>query len=317
MSKLSDIWDYYLNRGVSYQNESEFFYTKLIDEKYQHPFYAGVNNKNSILIALETKKQPPVIESKVDSIKSFRHQRHNGKWLFIIQLAKYNFKDVFEKLCDDLIESSLQVKSTEVALSITLKRLQLWIDLLSKTNNGFLHDFQVRGLLAELNFIKILSSKKLYTISQAINSWVGPSSAPQDFIFENEAFEIKSIILGNNKISISSLEQLDFKEKLTLVVSEFLQCNANDYGHINLNILYQEIIGYINDGDLLSIFNTKLLEVGYFPDIYYDEKNYKLIGTFKYIVDETFPKILRKNVAQDILNVSYIIKIENIFKENF
>jgi hypothetical protein len=315
MSKLSKIWDFYLNQRTSQnKDDDEYFFTKLIDENAQHSFYAGVNENNSILIALESKLQPPIIEEKVDAIKSFRHQRYDGKWFFVIQLVNYELRNVFEKLCDDLISASLEIKSTEVALSITIKRLKLWINLLNKSKNGFLEDFQIRGLLAELNFIKLMVIEKKFTLSQMINSWVGPNNSPQDFIFNKEAYEIKSVALEKKSLSISSLEQLDFKDNLHIVVSEFLQCSSNDIDSTNLNIMSDNISRLIDDSDLLLIFKTKLLEVGYFSNPYYDSKNYQIIKSYKMKVDENFPKLLRSNVSCDVLGASYEINIEKIPK---
>jgi hypothetical protein len=70
----------------------------------------------------------------------------------------------------------------------------------------------------------------------------------------------------------------------------------------------------IDDSDLLLIFKTKLLEVGYFSNPYYDSKNYQIIKSYKMKVDENFPKLLRSNVSCDVLGASYEINIEKIPK---
>jgi hypothetical protein len=315
MSNISQIWDFFLNKTKDNPTE-DFFYTKLIDEKFRHLFYAGVASNNSILIALETINQPPLIEEKVNSIKSFRHQRHDGKWLLVIQLVNYDLRDVFEKLCEDLIASTLEIKSSEVALSNTIKRLRLWITLLSKSNKGYLLDFQIKGLLAELNFIKKIVSVGKYSLSHVINSWVGPSSAPQDFIFNKEAFEIKAVSVGKKIVSISSLDQLDFNGDLNLVVCELLACDRDNFNKTNLNLIVSEISSLINDTDLLTLFKTKLLEVGYFNHTFYDNKNYEINKMYKIIVDNIFPKLIREQVPREIINASYEINIDQLLKEN-
>ena len=317
MSKLSQIWDFFINQSSSIENESESFYTKLIDENLQHLFYAGLGENKSILIAIETNVQPPLIEEKIDSIKTFRHQRHDGKWFLVIQLVNYELRDVFEKLCDDLIAATIDIKSSEVALSTTIKRLKLWISLLNKSNKGFLQDFQIRGLIAELNFIKKIVASNNFSLTQAINSWVGPSNAPQDFIFAKEAYEIKSIGVGKRKISISSLEQLEFNGALKLIVFEMLNCGKNDLNKVNLNIIVNEIESLINDSDLLTIFKTKLLEIGYFQHIFYDNKNFQIVEGYKFRVDDNFPKLLRSNIPREIVNATYEINVAKITKEIF
>ncbi len=317
MSKLSQIWDSFINKSRSNENEGEYFYTNLIDEKLPHLFYAGLGENKSILIALETNIQPPLIEEKIDSIKTFRHQRHDGKWFLVIQLVNYELRDVFEKLCDDLIAATVDIRSNEVALSMTVKRLKLWISLLNKTNKGFLQDFQIRGLIAELNFIKKVVASNIFSLTQAINSWVGPNNAPQDFIFAKEAYEIKSIAVGKRKISISSLEQLEFTGDLKIVVFELLNCGKNDLNKVNLNIITSEIESLINDSDLLIIFKTKLLEIGYFQHSFYDDKNFQIVEGYKFRVDNNFPKLLRSNIPREIVNASYEINVEKITKEIF
>jgi hypothetical protein len=231
-------------------------------------------------------------------------------------LVNFELRNVFEKLCEDLISASVEVISTEVALSITIKRLKLWINLLNKSKNGFLEDFQIRGLLAELNFIFLTVSKKIFTISQVINSWVGPNNSPQDFVFNKEAFEIKSVLLDKKTLTISSLDQLDFKHNLYIVVSEFVQCSSDDYDSTNLNIMSNNIIELIEDPDLLIIFKSKLLEVGFFYHTYYDSKNYQITKTYKMKVDNNFPKLLKENVSSEVISVSYEINIDKILKIN-
>lgn len=315
MSNISQIWDFFLNQTKDRPTE-DYFYTKLIDEKSRHLFYAGLASNNSILIALETINQPPLIEEKIDSIKSFRHQRHDGKWLLVIQLVNYDLRDVFEKLCEDLIATTVDIKSTEVALSNTIKRLQLWIILLSKSNKGFLLDFQIKGLLAELSFIKKIVSAGKYSVSHVINSWVGPSSAPQDFIFNKEAYEIKAVSVGKKIVSISSLDQLDFNGDLNLVVCELLECDRDNLNKTNLNIIVNEITSLINDSDLLTLFKTKLLDVGYFNHIFYDNKNYEINEIYSIKVDDIFPKLIRKKIPREIISASYEINIDQLLKEN-
>ena len=67
------------------------------------------------------------------------------------------------------------------------------------------------------------------------------------------------------------------------------------------------------DIDLKRIFWSKLDNLGYLYDDEYDRYNYRLIEINRYMIeDNSFPRILRSELKEGIINVSYEIDIRNI-----
>ena len=93
--------------------------------------------------------------------------------------------------------------------------------------------------------------------------------------------------------------------------------SIDDLNKVNLNIITSEIETLINDSDLLIIFKTKLLEIGYFQHNFYNDKNFQIVEGYKFRVDDNFPKLLRSNIPREIVNASYEINVEKITKEIF
>ena len=74
----------------------------------------------------------------------------------------------------------------------------------------------------------------------------------------------------------------------------------------------------ITDVENLSVFQTKLDNIGYSFDEEYNSWNFLYKGRQSYYVDEAFPRIRKKDVDSAIGNAQYTIMLDGIerFKED-
>jgi len=189
-------------------------------------------------------------------------------------------------------------------------RLKKWQELLKIDTTSKLTIEKQMGLFSELLCLKeIIIPKK--GILQAVISWVGPEFDKQDFLLDHSAVEVKSFRVSKGPIvSISSLQQLQCeKETLYLLVYGL---TPSDKG-ISLDFIIDSIKELINQNanfDTLTLFENKLKDYGYIPELINEPLQKFISNTPKaYIVSESFPKINPKDVKSPIISVKFSIDL--------
>ena len=97
-----------------------------------------------------------------------------------------------------------------------LRRLARWHKLLQMDRTG-LSDAAAKGLIGELLFLQRHAIPHS-GIAPAVDGWVGPEGALQDFRISGNLIEVKTCQLGTERITISGVGQLDADGPLYLVV---------------------------------------------------------------------------------------------------
>lgn len=163
-----------------------------------------------------------------------------------------------------------------------------------------------RGLWCELHILGL--AIKAYGSEVAFNSWFGPDNAPQDFIFEAGAVEVKSVFEKAAEVKITSLDQLDFAGQLYLAIVNL----APDPLGKTLEEKVKLIEGLLEDVNLKSFFYESLYRVGYVPslDRTGSDSAYKAedINWFN-ASDDEFPKLIRTKVNPAIHSARYSLNI--------
>ena len=106
--------------------------------------------------------------------------------------------------------------------------------MLTNRSNILLSEQEIKGLIGELFFLKNYLIKKI-GYYDALEAWIGPSYATQDFVLKNEWYEIKTTSINSQEISISSVEQLDTINKGKLVVLYLDKTSALDDNKLTIN----------------------------------------------------------------------------------
>lgn len=250
--------------------------------------------------------KPPANLNGVSILK--RNSTYNYGELFLILNSKEDWQ-IFHSLCDDLISITHKYDSDEAMINAVEIRLKRWQQLLRQDRNQDMSLERQMGLFSELLCLKDIIAQKI-GIGQAITSWVGADFDKQDFLLDNAIIEVKSYRTTKSPIiNISSLQQLHSdKEPIYLLTYSLMQSDngtAVDFLVSEINKLLET-----EPEDVLNVFDNKLLEYGYIPEI---------VKTpfFKFIVDKTkayyvsddFQKISPEHVKSQIIKVKYAIDL--------
>lgn len=231
----------------------------------------------------------------------------------VIILEDNSNRDVFLKLCLDLIERVTASKKDENTFLTICQRLKKWQSLLSGQGRNLLSQQEIQGLYSELYFIGEMLEKNAFEQSLAIEGWKGPDHAQQDFILNEIAVEIKSIAGSQRgKVQISSEDQLDTHLDQLYLRVYFLSDTLDSGKGESLNAVVRRIATLISDNDIKNLLELKLDSARYIDIPDYDYPLFVVREQRTYLVSENFPRITRGNLPEGIEGVSYDLVLASI-----
>lgn len=234
-----------------------------------------------------------------------------GSQRLVLTLARHVDTDLFQSLCETLIESLRKVDDSAAALAVALAHLKRWKAFLAG-RKATLSSEQVRGLFAELQMMRSLYGTRL-TPTMAVEGWCGADRVQQDFIFGDTAIEVKSLSgRERNAVRISSEDQLEsLTADLFLAVYRLSELPDSDQA-ASLNELVRSIESEVADADAMEQFSRKLAAYGYAPLPEYDAPLFLVSDLQAYRVIEGFPRLVRSQIPNGIARLSYDIELETI-----
>ncbi|MGH4125491.1 MAG: PD-(D/E)XK motif protein [Clostridium sp.] len=247
-----------------------------------------------------------------DIIKVDIGKRSDNRYSYSFMLMDENFSDQFYRLCYDLIDSSRGCDKNEESYRYVLNLFLKWKRMMRASGNTKLSIEEIKGLIGELMILyRELNLGR--DSEELINSWQGPEGYYQDFIFSDTWYEIKAITKRSEKISISSVEQLDVNIEgilytITLDKVDSVTNNTIDLNSI-INMIKEKLKDYLTQ---LDKFIVRLDLMGYSYSKEYDEYIFEIGKIKSYSVDDNFPRLRRKNLPIEIAKVKYEIIISCI-----
>lgn len=235
----------------------------------------------------------------------------SGHQRLILSLDRQVDRDLFESLCRALAFALSSATDSATALAISLAHLKRWKLFLAGRGGQHLSDEAVRGLFAELVFLRELIA--VVGSDQAVESWLGPERSHQDFIFGNTAIEIKSLS-GNERseVRISSEDQLEtLNDNLFLRIYR-LSALADAAGALSLNDIIATVQTELNSAEAITSFDRKLIAHSYAPLVEYDDPRFSVSEVRTFAVEDGFPRLKRSALPAGIAKVNYTIRLEAI-----
>ena len=252
--------------------------------------------------------------AKINSNKALDIQkgvRKDNRWATRIKLIKNEEEEVFTHLCWDLIEHSRKASTKTLALEILINRFLKWQKLM-ESGTALLSEEKIRGIIGELLYAK----NYLYILmgwDAVFSAWLGPDGSDKDFVFDDTWAEVKTIKPGKTSVVISSLEQMESDKVGYLVVMVLDNTSASDIDGFSFAGLIDEIRSALQLCPSAAFeFESKLFELGYSYHREYYEKHYVLQNTRKFVVDDSFPKLLKSNMPKGIVKAQYDIALSEI-----
>jgi len=285
-----------------------------IDSEYKVNIFLGYNDDGQMsMVITELGREVVVKSSKVIEVSLKR--REDRKIALTFDLLDNSYKSMFLVFCKDII-AICERAGSEMAISSALTRWKYWKEMFGKKRLSILEKQEIKGLMGELIELKD-HFLQTYDETKAINSWMGPLLGHKDFEIDDTWYEVKTVNENAIQVNISSLEQLDSEVDGHLVVVRLEDTSSVTELAMNLNQIVMEITELIKDPENIDLFRFRLENMGYIPDIEYDNYNFIYKGTQRYIITENFPRLTRKDVADSIGNAQYSILLNGIsnFKE--
>ena len=175
---------------------------------------------------------------------------------------------------------------------------------------GILPLHEIRGLMGEIKYmIDELSSKRHE--QELINAWTTHKDASRDFVFDETWDEIKTIQSTSDYISISSVDQLDHDMDGFLTVYRLDQVRKESEKAYTLNSIIQELQGRLSMS-AEAVLNRKLLAKGYTYNDHYEEYLFVFSRKDRYLVNSSFPRISRSDLAPAIKSAKYELLLSEI-----
>lgn len=234
-----------------------------------------------------------------------------GHQRLILALDRQVDRDLFESLCRALASALLSASDSATALAITLAHLNRWKLFLAGRDGQRLSDDAVRGLFAELVFLRELIVS--LGSEDAVEAWLGPERSQQDFIFGNTAVEIKSLSgTERSEVRISSEDQLESLNDNFFLRIYRLSSLAEVAGGLSLNDIITILQSELNSVEAVTEFDRKLVAHCYAPLIAYDNPKFAVSEISTFAIDNSFPRLARSALPTGIVKVAYTIRLEAI-----
>lgn len=230
----------------------------------------------------------------------------------ILTLEKHVDSDLFHGLCQTLIGNLNEIREPAVALTVAINHIKRWKAFMAGKRTRLLSAEEVRGLFAELSFLKTLKTEHLSEV-EALHAWCGPERTHQDFVYSDTAVEIKSVSGRDRSIvRVSSEDQLEsVSDNLFLHVIRLNETSENS-GQKSLNDLVDDIAQELTDAEAIEQLWDKLAAYGYVEMREYDSPKFIAGGKRTYRVADDFPKLVRSELQDGVQNVRYDIQLEKL-----
>lgn len=243
-----------------------------------------------------------------------RQNTSRGERFVTIRLEDAAQKELFLKLCDDLIDRALREHEVLAAYRAVCARLKRWQEFLSRGWRNLLSPNEVRGLFAELTFLSEAIDSGRYSDDALIRGWLGPERGQHDFVIADEAIEIKALAGSDRElVRISSEDQL-VSHLSTLRLRLYFLVDVKDTPDSeSLNEIVRRLsVRFRNDSSTADWFSLRLTQAGYIELPYYDAPRLRVAHSRSYLVREGFPRIVPADLPAGVEDVSYSIRLSAI-----
>lgn len=304
--KTSDIKE----KWHQFRNEKGLF--QRVDPNHPMDFFIGISDSGFDALALLTTLEPPLIKSsKALEITKNKRTAKDNKWVTQICSVDNKNQDIFAKLCLDLVESSQNISTEEEGMKLVTQRFLAWQKLFASIHMG-LPGHVLKGLVGELSFaVEVLSQH--YSWDEIITAWQGPDGADRDFVFLDKWFEVKSVATGKDKVTISSLNQLESNVIGYLVKYDIDESSATDPDAISVTEVVNHMRELLNAfPNAYLLFEQKLVSIGYIDRPEYDSVFFVHKNPIYFCVDTLFPRLVPNNVPAEIVGVKYDLSLVGI-----
>jgi hypothetical protein len=258
-----------------------------------------------------------VTDSPLPALKGVDVSRTSGEnedeRMLVFRLLESSHKDIFQRLCRDIVGSTSRASTEREALGLALARTWRWHHLLRGGGDGLLNSEEQKGLIGELIVLERFLLGILSPV-EAVAAWRGPFGSPKDFEIGRLCIEAKAR-RGNARpfVQISSEFQLaiDGTDCLFLHVIELDRAPALASGLFTVADVSRRIRNRLEESGSKAVidFDAALAATGFDASDDYDDFKWVEGATHIFEVVEAFPKIAAPAIPPGLSDVKYCVSL--------
>ncbi len=274
----------------------------------------SIDNKCLLVLQHSTDSMPrghlPRLKGiEVEDIES----SSEGDRMLVLKLLETAHRDIFHRLCSDIVASASSAASEKEAVETALTRTWRWHHLLRGGSDGRLSSEEQKGLIGELLVLEyhLLSN---VTAFDAVSSWHGPLGSPKDFAIWRICIEAKARRgTATPYMVINSEFQLDGTgaDDLFLYVVDLDRAPSGTDRSFSVSDVarrVQDRIAKADDGAGL-VFEDRLSAAGLRWEDDYSDFLWVEGASRLYRVAGEFPRITASTVTVGVSNVKYSLSL--------
>jgi hypothetical protein len=234
----------------------------------------------------------------------------DGKTWIALSRRESGSHELFAEMVGDVAGAmdAEVLEGEERVLKAMLRRVRMWQAFMGKGANPLGLEAEV-GLVGELAFLSSLLDAGV-AAETALESWVGPDDAPQDFALGDGAVEVKATVATAGFLAkIGSLEQLDDSvlSPLFLAGMRFSVAESGTTLPERVAVMEDRLAG---DPASVSAFRERTLAAGYLGS-HADRYTRRFLDKEARVhaVTEGFPRLVRGSVPEGVSKALYEIDL--------
>ena len=225
------------------------------------------------------------------------HSSESAHDSLAVRLIHREQRDIFHRLCLDIVEAAGRAETEERAVERFLARTWRWHRLLAGAPDGRLSDREQQGLIGELRTLEARVMPEL-GLAAAIQCWSGPFGASRDFEIGRTYIEAKARRGGATPhVPVTSAHQLDAAaaERVFLSVVEVTRAVDDDANATTVSEYAERIRATVAERELraVDLFDERLAAAGLDWNDDYSDRRWLLGEERLFEVRDGFPVSVR------------------------
>lgn len=303
--------------GIPSPTASQAVNAKRVDVDLKWDFFwaKDVDSHCLLMLTYGNESQPGGHLPKVKGIElSTVATPDSDRQMLLFCLADSAQKDIFYKLCQDIVAASSGADNEKEAVALAVRRTWRWHHLLRGGTDGRLSSGEQKGLIGELLVLEryVLQAT---SVADAMTAWRSPFRAPKDFELGSVCIEAKAR-RGPAKpfVTINSEYQLDTDgmDTLFLHVVALDRASSERRDGSTITDFAQKVLDTVvqEDEAQQDAYETLLAAAGFRWEDDYTEFKWLEGQSHIYEVSAGFPRITANDLCTGIGDVKYAISLQ-------
>jgi hypothetical protein len=228
----------------------------------------------------------------------------------VLTLLNSDFQDLFDDLIVSMYNFIWHVERPDDYSKIFVTTFHKWSKFFDQAEGDRLPKNVIQGIFGEIVYLrKLIIEKPAAKVNDVLETWRGPYDQGHDFILDDRHVEVKTRLVVNSSIQVTSEDQLDQPEGKGLELA-VVAVDPDDPSGQTLGELAREVADIVAAmlGDT-SIFYTTLGQKNLGPGnlAEYDDFTFKPreIARYNCLEEPVFPRIIRSELPEAIFHVRY------------